>query len=110
MTVSNGNQLLEIDGVGNLTSSTPTWSVVFLDNATFNFFTYDTNGNIVDSGYSLSCDNGFVQVTVTSTQITFTGTVPTVSNVPFETLLQIATLNDGGSFNGGELDMTLSTP
>jgi hypothetical protein len=111
MTVSSGNQLLEIDGEWNLSATTPMWTVVFLNNTSFNFFVYGTNGNIINSGYYLPCNNGIVTITVTSTQITFTGTTPNpTSNVTFENLVQIASLNDGGNFTGGELDMTLTTP
>jgi hypothetical protein len=109
MTVSSGNQLLEIDGEWNLSATTPMWTVMFWNNASFNFFVYDTNGSVVSSGYNLSCNNGIVTVTVTPTQITFTGTSSNpASNMTPENLVQIATLNDGGDFTGGELDMTLT--
>ncbi len=113
MTVSSGTQQLEIDGEGNTSATTPMWTVFFLDNSTFNIFTYDTSGNNIDSYYALPCDSGVVQITVTSNQITFTGTTQTVSTVPFQSLVQIATYNEGGTssnFTGGELDMTLTTP
>jgi len=110
MAVSSGNQLLEIDGEWNLSAATPMWTVVFLNSTSFNFFVYGTDGSMVNSGYYLPCSNGIVTVTVTLTQITFTGTTSTPSNVPFENLLQIASLNDGGNFIGGELDMTVTTP
>jgi hypothetical protein len=114
MTVSSGTQQLEIDGEWNTSSTTPMWTVFFLDDSTFNVFTYDTNGTNIDSYYGLPCASGIVQITVTSDQITFTGaTTQTVSTVTFQNLVQIATYNEGGAssnFTGGELDMTLTTP
>ena len=113
MTVSSGNQLLEIDGVpsgGQGVEGTwaPMWIVHFVNNTTFDFFIYATNGSMVNSGYNLPC-SGIVQVVVTATQITVIGTSPVTSNIPFENLVQIVTVNDGGNFNGGHLDITLTS-
>ena len=113
MTVSSGNQLLEIDGVpsgGQGVEGTwaPLWIVHFVNSTTFDFFIYAANGSMVNSGYNLPC-GGNVQVVVTATQITVKGTSPVTSNIPFENLVQIVTVNDGGNFNGGHLDMILTS-
>jgi hypothetical protein len=113
MTVSSGNQLLEVDGEWNLSSPTPMWSVVFLNDTTYNIFLYDNNGSIVGAGYSLVCTDGSVQVNVTSTQVTFTSdsAINSFTINSFQNLLQITTINDGGgTFVSGELDMSLTTP
>ncbi len=114
MTVSDGNQLLEIDGVpvggqGVEGGWAPMWTVYFVNDTTFDFFVYDSNGNMINSGYNLPCSSGFVQVDMTSTQITFTGTYSTTSNITFENLVQIVTVNEGGNFESGQLDMTLTS-
>jgi hypothetical protein len=118
LTVSSGTQALDVNGYPNTSAFAsgipPVWTVVFVSNifasnTTFNFFVYDTNGSIVNAGYSLPCNSGTVQVVMTATQITFIGTSPVTSNLPFENLGQIATLNDGGDFNGGQLDITLTS-
>ena len=113
MTVSSGNQLLEIDGVpsggqGAEGTWAPRWVVYFVNNTAFDFFIYATNRSMINSGYSLRC-SGIVQVVVTSTQITVTGTSSVTSNIPFENLVQIVTVNDGGNFNGGRLGMALTS-
>jgi hypothetical protein len=111
MVSSSGSQL-EIDGNWNLSSTVPMWSVVFLSNTSFNFFVYYANGSTADEGFSLPCINGGVQVVVTSTQITFTGTTLTNENLTPENpenLLQIASFANGGNFTSGKLDITLTT-
>jgi len=109
MVGSSGSQL-EIDGNWNLSAPTPMWTVLFLNSTDFNFFVYDPNGTIVGAGYSLPCVNGGVQVVVTQTQITFTGTTPTTENVTFENLLQIVSFANNGNFTSGKLDITITTP
>jgi hypothetical protein len=113
MTVSSGNQFLEIDGVpsggqGVEGGWAPMWTVYFVDNTRFDFFIRATNGSMLNSGYDLPC-NGIVQVVATTTQITFIGISPVTSNVSFESLVQIVTVNEGGHFNDGQLDMTLTS-
>ena len=108
MTVSSGNQSLEIDGDGQVPAPSPIWTINFTSSTSFSFSTYNTDGSVKDSDYNLPC-NGTVQVVATSTQITFIGTSSTPSNVAFEGLVQIATFNFSANLNGGELDMTITT-
>ena len=109
MTVSSGNQNLEVDAYSSPSAQFPAWIVIFVTNATFNFYVYTTNGSIINSGSYLPCNNGVVQIAVTRTQIAFTGTSPVTSDIPFENLVKIVTFSNGGSFNGGQLDMTLTS-
>jgi hypothetical protein len=113
MTVSSGNQFLEIDGVpvggqGVEGGWAPMWTVYFVNNTSFDFFIHDANGSMVNSGYDLPC-SGIVQVVVTTTQITFIGISPVTSNIPFKNLVQIVTVNEGGNFNNGQLGITLKS-
>ena len=109
MTVSSGNQSLYIEALWQTPAAGPLWSVSFTNSTNFDFTTYYNNGTIIDSGQNLPCNYGIVQVVVTSTQITFIGTSSTASNVVFENLIQLVSLNNGGNFNSGELDITITT-
>lgn len=110
MTVSSGNQMLDVEALWQTPAPAPVWTVTFVNSTSFDFWTYYTNGTVIDSGYNLPCNNGIVHVVVTATQITFTGTSSTVSNVPFQNLIQMVSLNGDGTFNGGTLVITLTTP
>jgi len=102
MTVSSGEQYLGVNGFG---SNGLTWFVVFI-NSTYLYYETVVNGSAVDSGY-LNCVNGIAQVTVDAQTISFIGSTTFTSNVDFQSLNQIQTLNGDGSFNGGELDITV---
>jgi hypothetical protein len=106
MTVSSGDQWLTITAYG---TSSSIWSVVFMNQTCFEYRTTIpvVGGCQYDSGY-LGCDGGIVQVVVSGTAITYTGTISHVSNVTFTIPAQIQTLNGDGNFNGGELDTTLT--
>jgi len=104
MTVSGGEQYLGINGFG---SSGLLWYVVFVNSTYLQYGTF-VNGATVDSGY-LNCTNGIAQVVVDNATITFTGSSSYVSNVSFQSLDQIQTINGDGSFNSGELDISIST-
>jgi hypothetical protein len=105
MTVSSGDQYLQVVGLSSSISNT--WAVLYQNSTYFQYVTWDDQGNQIDSSW-LNCNNGIVQVDVTTTTITFTGTSSFTSNVPFVSLGQIWTANADGDFNGGELDMTLT--
>jgi hypothetical protein len=112
MTASSGNQFLEVDGVpeggqGVEGAWAPMWTVYFVNNTTFDWFIHAPNGSMVSSGSYLPY-SGTVQVVATSTQITFSGISSGKSNMPFENLVQIVTANEGGNFNGGQLDIALT--
>jgi hypothetical protein len=105
MTVSSGDQYLQVVGLSSSISNT--WAVLYQNSTYFQYVTWDDQGNQIDSSW-LNCNNGIVQVDVTTTTITFTGASSFTSNVPFVSLGQIWTANADGDFNGGELDMTLT--
>lgn len=105
MTVSNPNQYLMITGLSS--SITNVWTVLYKNSTYFQYTSWDVNGNQVDSGW-LKCNNGLIQVVVTATTITFTGTTSFTSNIPFQNLGEIWTANADGVFNGGELYVKLT--
>ena len=105
MTVTDGDQYLQVIGLTNDTSNT--WEVLYQNSTYFEYTTWDTQGNQIDSGW-LNCDSGIVQITVSENMITFTGTNFATSNTPFVDLGQVWTANSDGSFNGGKLDITLN--
>jgi hypothetical protein len=105
MTVSSGNQYLMITGLSS--SIMNVWAVLYQNSTYFQYVTWNASGNQVDSGW-LNCNNGIVQVVVTTTTITFTGTASFTSNIPFQNLGEVWTANSDGAFNGGELYMTLT--
>jgi hypothetical protein len=102
MTVSSGEQYLGVNGFG---SNGLIWFVIFI-NSTYLQYETVVNGSAVNSGY-LNCVNGVAQVTVDAHTISFIGSTTSISNVDFQNLNQIQTLNGDGSFNGGELDITV---
>ena len=107
MTVSSGNQYLQVEG---LTSDiNTTWVVSYLNSTYFEYCTFNSQGNQLSSGW-LNCTNGIVYVEVNGTSITFIGTTSFTQNVNFVNLGQIWTTNADGSFDGGELEITVSTP
>ena len=105
MTVSSGYQWLSITAYG---TSSLVWSVVFINQTYCQCVTAipGAGGYHDDNGF-LNCNNGLVQVVVSSTAITYIGTTTHVVSVGFTGLASVQTLNDDGTFNGGELDMTL---
>jgi len=105
MTVTDGDQYLQVVGLTNDTSNT--WEVMYQNSTYFEYVTWDNQGNQIDSGW-LNCDSGIVQITVTDTDITFTGTSSFTSLAPFVDLGQIWTANADGSFNSGELNINLN--
>jgi len=105
MTVSSPNQYLMITGLSS--SLTNVWTVLYQNSTYFQYTSWDVNGNQVDSGW-LRCNNGLVQLVVTATTITFTGTTSFTSNIPFRNLGEIWTANADGVFNGGELYVKLT--
>jgi hypothetical protein len=105
MTVSSPNQYLMVTGLSS--SITNVWTVLYKNSTDFQFISWDVNGNEVDSGW-LSCNNGLVQLIVTNTTITFSGTTSFTSNIPFTNLDEIWTANSDGAFNSGELHITLT--
>jgi hypothetical protein len=114
MTVSSENQLLSIYGFSNESAfsngTPPIWAVTFVNSTTFEVDVFNmTDGSLLFTGSNFPCINGIVQVTITPAQITFVGTSSTVVGLSFEDLGQIATENNGGSFIGGELDLTLTS-
>lgn len=106
MTVSSVNQYLMIAGLSS--SIMNVWAVLYQNSTYFQYVTWDVNGNEVNSGW-LNCSNGLVQVIVTTTTITFTGTTSFTSNVPFQNLSEVWTANSDGDFNSGELYIKLTT-
>lgn len=105
MTVSSPNQYLMITGLSS--SITNVWTVLYQNSTYFQYTSWDVNGNQVDSGW-LKCNNGLVQLVVTATTITFTGTTSFTSSIPFRNLGEIWTANADGVFNGGELYVKLT--
>jgi hypothetical protein len=105
MTVSSGDQDLQVVGLSS--NITNIWEVFYVNGTCFQYVTWDAQGNQMDSGW-LNCSKGLVQVVVTATTITFTGTASFTSNIPFVNLGEVWTANSGGNFNSGELDMTLT--
>lgn len=107
MTVTSGDQDLQVVGLTSDTSNT--WEILYQNSTYFQYVTWNSQGNQIDSGW-LNCSNGIVNVTVTDNTLTFTGTTSFTSNIAFTDLGQIWTANADGDFNGGELDMNLTTP
>jgi hypothetical protein len=102
MTVSSGGQWLTITAYS---SNVSIWSVQFINS------TYIRYSNSNDYGF-LRCNGGIVYVTVNDTAITYTGATSHTSSpsgVNFPSLAQIQTDNGDGNFNGGYLDMTLTS-
>ncbi len=103
MTVSGGEQYLGINGFG---SNGLVWFVVFVNSTYLEYGTF-VNGTTVNSG-NLNCTSGIAQVVVDNATITFIGSSTFISNISFQNLEQIQTMNGDGSFNGGELDISIS--
>ena len=102
MTVLSGEQWLTITAYG---SNVIIWSVQFINS------TYIRYSNSNDYGF-LHCNDGIVYVTVNDTAISYTGATSYTSSpagVNFPSLAQIQTENGDGNFNGGHLDMTLTS-
>ena len=99
MTVTGGNQYLDIWGQG---SAGYVWEVVFV-NSTYFQFTADNVGGANYVQGSLYCTNGIVQVVATQTTLTFVGTSSYQINMDFQSLQQFKTLNGDGNFNSGHL-------
>jgi hypothetical protein len=97
MTVSSGDQYLLISA---LSGSSTVWSVLFLTSST-----YQIGGNST----VFNCVNGLVYVVVNSNSITFIGTTSNTVSATFTSLTQIRTANGDGDFNGGNLEITLTT-
>ena len=91
------------------TSGNLTWQVYFINSTAFTYVVFDNNGLVISSSNILPCNSGYVQINVASTQITFTATTSYTVNANFQNLNEIQTINNGGVFTGGELDMTLTT-
>lgn len=106
MTVSSGNQYLEIDARNSTDSGAYIWAVWFKNATYFTYTTYIPGqfSNPQDFG-GLNCNNGIVTITVTNTSITFVGSSSFTSHVSFQNLAQIETQNADGNFNGGELNI-----
>jgi len=105
MTVSSGDQYLIIEGESYNGNIGVIWQVWFL-NATYYHYETDVYGQTPNSGYAY-CNSGLVQVSVSSTAITFTGTTSISFNVPFENLDFVLTRNGDGSFNSGNLSINV---
>ena len=102
MTVSSGAQWLTITAYS---SSVTVWSVQFINSTCIRY----SNSN--DYGF-LRCNDGIAYVTVNDTAITYMGATSYTSSpsgVNFPSLAQIQTENGDGNFNGGHLDMTLTS-
>jgi hypothetical protein len=108
MTVSSGNQYLEIDARNSTDNRAYIWAVWFKNATYFTYTTYIPGqfSNPQDLG-GLNCNNGIVTITVTHTSVTFTGSSSFISYVSFRNLAQIETQNGDGNFNGGELSIEL---
>jgi len=106
MTVSRGNQYLEIDARNSTSNGAYIWAVWFKNATYFTYTTYVPGqySNPQDFG-GLNCNKGIATITVTNTSITFTGTSSFTSHVRFQNLAQIQTSNGDGNFNGGELSI-----
>jgi hypothetical protein len=106
MTVSSGNQYLEIDARNSTDNGAYIWAVWFKNATYFTYTTYIPGqfSNPQDFG-GLNCNNGIVTITVTNTSITFVGSSSFTSYVSFRNLAQIRTENGDGNFNGGELNI-----
>lgn len=102
MTVSNGDQDLVIKSYNSTDSTTQwyIWQVEFI-NSTYIQFTVDNLGGAQYMQGNLLCDNGVVQVAVTQTTITFTGTSSYQVNMNLQSVQQIQTINGDGDFNHG---------
>jgi hypothetical protein len=107
LTVSSGIQLLGITAQSSQ-NSYPIWYISY----------YNATYFLVDVWYNESnffqafgdCNDGIVSVVATTTSITFIGTSQIeVTGLNFTQLDQIVTTNDDGSFNGGQVDYTLSS-
>jgi hypothetical protein len=104
--VSSGNQWLGITAK-NSQNSYPIWYISFY-NATYFLFDVWYNASNFHQAFE-HCNEGIVTVIVNATSITFTGTSQTVvSGLNFTQLDQIVTTNDDGSFNGGQVNYTIS--
>jgi hypothetical protein len=106
MTVSSGNQYLEIDARNSTSDGAYIWAIWFRNATYFTYTTYIPGqySNPEDFG-GLNCNKGVAIITVTNTSITFTGASSFTSHVPFQNLAQIQTSNGDGNFNGGELSI-----
>jgi hypothetical protein len=106
LTVSSGNQGLGITAK-NSQNSYPIWYISYY-NATYFLFDVWYNASYFHQAFGY-CNGGIVSVVVNDTSITFIGTSQTVvSGLSFRQLDQIVTTNDDGSFNGGQVDYTIS--
>jgi len=106
LTVSSGNQWLGITAK-NSQNSYPIWYISYY-NATYFLFDVWYNASYFHQAFGY-CNGGIVSVVVNDTSITFIGTSQTVvSGLSFRQLDQIVTTNDDGSFNGGQVDYTIS--
>jgi NO-binding membrane sensor protein with MHYT domain len=97
MTVSSGDQWLLISA---LNGGSTVWSVTFLNSTAY---------QIGGSSTVFSCINGLVYVVVNSNSITFIGTTSNTVSATFTSLTQIRTANGDGDFNGGNLEIALTT-
>ncbi len=114
-TMADGYDGLNIEAYNdtNLAIQQPIWSITFYNGT---FFSYNC-GDASAFGYGYC--NGSIQIFVNDSAIIITGvnvanpsspvtgTSPFVINVPFQTLEQIQT-SGSGSFNSGDLDITLT--
>ena len=107
MTTVGSEQYLQVEGLSQGTQSL--WTALFQNSTCFLFYTFDNQGNQVDSG-QLDCPNGIVTVSVNATSITFYAGLQSifVSTVASQNLGEIWTTNADGDFNGGELTITVS--
>ncbi len=106
MTVTSGNQQLSVwaeSSLNDVNSNLWIWNVEFVNSTYFHYWV-NTGGANGPNGY-LSCINGVVYVIVSSTSIEFIGATSTTINTSVQSLVQIQTINDGGNFNGGALNI-----
>jgi hypothetical protein len=110
MTASSSQQQLQVwaeSSLNDVNSNLWIWNVNFV-NSTFFYYWVNTGGGSGPRGH-LDCVNGLVYVVVTSTSIEFIGTSSVTETIPFQNLVQIQTINYGGTFTGGDLVITVSS-
>ncbi len=109
MTVSSGNQLLEISAYNSTDTTTQwyVWQVEFI-NSTYIQFTVDNLGGANYVQGNLYCINGVVQVSITPSSVTITGTSSYSESMNLQSVAQIQTVNVGGDFNGGNLVISVT--
>jgi hypothetical protein len=110
MDVQNGDQCLQIlaQNCSDSLTQSYVWQVVFINGTCISYQIGGSGEKSYAQGY-LNCSGGIVQVTTTKTTLTISGSTSFTMSVAFQNLGQIQTSNGDGDFNGGQLDMDLTS-